>query len=140
MPKKTIIERAVSTPVRANVSWEKRWTGKDQGLINCWDVGRSTALIKPELAKAAKRGELPELHFEGGIAGNPKKPNKYGHLNYYAMWLGLRNEALHINLDEEYEVTCTRTKLTKVFTRDLKKIEPQAYRGEEEAVEQKSLL
>ena len=140
MPANKVIKQSITVPIRKSADWQERWEGDDHGLINCWEVGRTTATTKPELAKAAKRGELPELYFEGGIAGNPKKPNKYGHLYYYAMWLGLRNEALHINLDEEYEVTCTRTKLTKVFTRDLKKIEPQAYRDEEKAVEQKSLL
>jgi len=96
----------------------------DQGLINCWEVGRNTASIKPELAAAAAKGELPELPFEGGIAGNPESPNKYGHLYYYAMWLGLRNESLQIDPDGEHEVTCSRTGLKKVFTMNLLKIEP----------------
>lgn len=124
MPSKNLIERAISVPIRQSLEWDERWNGKDCGLINCWEVGRSTALINPDLAVAAKRGELPELPFEGGIAGKPKSPNKYGHLNYYAMWLGLRNESLLIDMAGEHQVTCKRTNLTKIFTADLLKIEP----------------
>lgn len=120
----TEIHQSIETPIRESLSWNDRWEKEDKGLINCWEVGRTTALRNSDLADAAKNGELPELHFEGGIAGNPEKPNKYGHLNYYAMWLGLRNESLLIDLDSEYEVTCSRTGITKTFTADLLKIEP----------------
>ena len=124
MPAKNLIERSISVSIRQSLDWNERWNGKDFGLINCWEVGRSTASTKPDLAAAAKRGELPELPFEGGIVGKPKSPNKYGHLNYYAMWLGLRNESLLIDMAGEHQVTCNRTKLTKIFTADLLKIEP----------------
>jgi len=104
------LKRAISEPIREGLSWEKRWKGVDQGLIYCWERGRQLAVESPELANAAKAGEPPILAWRGGVEQKLKDSTvKTGTLQYLAMWQGLRNTDMAIELDRETLLTCART-------------------------------
>jgi len=74
------------------------------------------------LAKRARNGELPILGWKGGLEKEIKTKEKYGTLNYLAQWQGLRSEDLNINLSEERETICSKTKIKVIFTADASKI------------------
>lgn len=116
------IYRSISESERKDLSWEERWRGLDNGLINCWEVGRRLREQKPELAEKAEQGELPTLGWKGGLAEGVKIKKKYGSLNYLAQWQALRGEDLDIDLSIEREITCCRTQAIVTFTPDSKKI------------------
>lgn len=61
------IHRSISEAFRESLSIGERWNGPDKGLISCWEVGRRLTKCAPELAASAKRGELPELGWKGGV-------------------------------------------------------------------------
>ena len=115
------IQRSISQPFRNDLSWEQRWKGKDQGLIQCWEVGRQLSEKDPSLAVNAVRGELPMMTWKGGVEKKLKVKGKYGTLRYLAQWQGLRGEDLDIDLSREYELICTRTNMKVVFTGDTNK-------------------
>lgn len=115
------VYRDKSEPVRENVSWNEMWMGPDQGLIQCWEVGRRLAKQDSYLAECARKGELPVLGWKGGISGDPKFKTKFGTLSYLAEWQGLRGENLDIDLDSETTITCSRTNIEMTFTSDFKK-------------------
>jgi len=73
------------------------------------------------LAAMAERGELPVLPWKGGVAQRTKKGSKYGTLWYLAEWQGLRGDDLDIDLDEEVEMTCSKTDMTVTYTLDREK-------------------
>jgi hypothetical protein len=56
------------------------------------------------------------LPWKGGVEKALKKKQKYGTLNYLAMWQGLRGEDLNIDTAEEISITCTATGMAVVFT------------------------
>ncbi|MDW3094708.1 MAG: hypothetical protein R8G33_03445 [Gammaproteobacteria bacterium] len=104
------------------MSWQKRWKDYDEGLIICWENGKELRKKKPELAKKAKNGELPKLVWKGGVDEETKASKKYGSLKYLAVWQGLRGDDLNIDLDEEPELVCSKTKTMVIFTNDIKKL------------------
>ncbi len=113
--------RSVDEPIREHISWSQRWEGRDRGLITCWEVGRRKRDKEPVLAEKASRGELPVLGWKGGVEKSIKKGEKLGTLYYLAQWQGLRGEDLDIDLNDEPEITCSRTAVKVVFTGDVKK-------------------
>jgi hypothetical protein len=115
------IQRSISQPLRNDLSWDQRWKGKDQGLIQCWEVGRQLSETDPSLAANAVYGELPMMTWKGGVEKKLKVKEKYGTLRYLAQWQGLRGEDLDIDLSREYELICTRTNMKVVFTGDANK-------------------
>ena len=90
--------------------------------LTCWEIGRDLRQINPELASLAQNGELPLLVFKGGIERKIKKIKKYGSLNYLAEWQGLRGEDLNIDLSQEYEIICSKTRMRVIFTGDINKL------------------
>lgn len=121
----TRIYRSIHEPIRENPSFEERWRGPDNGLITCWEVGRSKSIESPDLAERAKNGELLQLGWKGGIDKIIQKKEKYGSLNYLAQLQGLRGEDLEIDQSEEREIVCSKTGMKVIYTADTKKfVEP----------------
>lgn len=121
----TRIHRSIQEPIREEPSFEERWKGPDDGLITCWEVGRSLSLKSPELAEQAKNGELPKLGWKGGVDKKIQKKEKYGCLEYLAQWQGLRGEDLDVDLSKEREVVCTKTGMKVIYTPETEKyLEP----------------
>jgi hypothetical protein len=119
----SLIQRSIALPVRTELTWHEAWASDDRGLMKCWENGRATAILKPELAGAARRGELPPLHWKGGIAGTPKMKKKYGCLFYLATWQGLRGDDLSLDLERDVPLVCSRTGIAVTFTADLSKLD-----------------
>ena len=115
------ITRSSEIPIREDLSWEQRWDAEDKGLIICWEVGRKLRKKAPDLASRAESGELPSLGWKGGVDKKTKKGTKYGTLFYLAQWQGLRGDDLDIDLEKEYEWTCSRTGVRVIFTGDVNK-------------------
>lgn len=118
-----IVRRSIGSPIRQGLSVKELWLGDDDGLTACWERGREVASEQPELAIAARAGELVPLPWKGGLESSIKTKRKYGTLRYLAMWQGLRGDDLHLNTEVEREVVCTRYGVTVVFTADLDKYE-----------------
>jgi len=104
----TRLRRSITEPIREGLDWKQRWQADDRGLIVCWEVGRNLQHDKPHLAESAKRGELVLLAWRGGVE-QELKGKKTGTLKYLAMWRGLREEDLDLDLEGEITLTCTRT-------------------------------
>ena len=115
------IQRSIDSPLRTGLNREQLWEDHDKGLIKCWEVGRQRAARFPELANQCLAGELPVLGWKGGVSRSLKKLEKYGSLKYLAQWQGLRGEDLNIVLNEERELTCSRTAMVVTFTPDRSK-------------------
>jgi hypothetical protein len=115
------LHRSTTEPIRETASWEQRWSAEDQGLIACWERGREKRLEDPLLAEKAGNGQLVVLPWKGGVEKAIKKQQRFGTLNYLAMWQGLRGEDLSIDPAEEVVVNCTATGMTVVFTNDMTK-------------------
>jgi hypothetical protein len=111
------VRRAWDAPKREDPSWTERWEGPDGGLIICWEIGRDLAKNDPKLEARAKCGELPVLSWKGGVA-RKIKAKKYGSLFYLAQLQALRREDLDIDLGAEYELTCSKTGVTAIYTAD----------------------
>ena len=90
-------------------------------MIACWERGRDKKQEAPALAIKALNGQLVPLPWKGGVEKALKTKQKYGSLNYLAMWQGLRGEDLNIDTEEEFVLICTATNMTVVFTNDLAK-------------------
>lgn len=135
-----ILQVAIETPIRKNKNPNKLWREEDKGIIKAWELGREWAVLYPEKSLSAKHGILLELKrkqgeslddntktkhvrlFKGGFDERLKsEPYKYGSLHYYAMWLGLRGDDLTIDLEKEYPLVCSKTKMGVVYTLDSKK-------------------
>lgn len=114
----THLSRSINEPKRTGLSWKEKWKGADNGLIACWERGRDKALEDPELAIAAKNGQLVVLAWKGGVE-KKIKGKKYGSLSYLATLQGLRGEDLKINQNEEISLTCTKTNVEIIFTSNL---------------------
>lgn len=115
------IHRPITEPTRLTTNWEEKWNGSDQGLIVCWERGRKKASEDPILSSQARDGKLVLLPWKGGVDKAIKSKQKYGSLNYLAMWQGLRGDDLNINTEDETVVTCTVTNMVVVFTNDFAK-------------------
>ncbi|MCX5880668.1 MAG: hypothetical protein NTU74_02335 [Deltaproteobacteria bacterium] len=114
------ILRSITEPIRKDVKWGQKWDDVDQGLIACWERGREKAIEDPELASQTRDGHLVVLPWKGGVEkeNKNKKKKKYGTLPYLAMWQGLRGEGLDIDLEDEPTLTCSKNKMTVIFTND----------------------
>lgn len=116
------IVRSIDAPRRRNPDWEARWGSLEAGLITSWERGRELAVERPDLAEAARGGELIPLSWKGGIpvpSGRAKPPRrKYGSLYYLAMWQGLRGDDLDIDADAAPQLTCARHGTIVSFTTD----------------------
>ncbi len=112
---------ASNPPDLESATTAERWFGEDRGIIVSWVVGLSLANKRPELAEAARRGELPVLPWKGGV-DSPIKGKKYGALFYLAMWQGLRGDDLDIDVSQEVDITCSRTGVAVRFTGDSQKL------------------
>jgi hypothetical protein len=117
MTVQTLVKRSKTKPIRTELSWEEKWRGPDMGLITCWEVGRELSSSNPELATRSKNGELPSMHWKGGVE-RKIKDEKFGTLKYLAQWQGLRGEDLNINLAAEISIICSRTNMEVTFTSD----------------------
>jgi hypothetical protein len=106
---------------REGLSWDERWNGADCGVITAWEVGRELRENGSPLVAMAERNELPILPWKGGVEKRIKKTRKYGTILYLAEWQGLRGDDLNIDLDEEVELTCSRTGMTVIYTLDREK-------------------
>ena len=115
------IFRAANEPKRERLSWQETWNGEDNGLIACWERGRDKRMEAPQLAERARLGELPVLAWKGGVEKAIQKKQKFGTLQYLAMWYGLRGDDLEIDMDSEPVLVCSRTGMTVVYTGDLTK-------------------
>lgn len=115
------IRQRKETPRRERLSWDERWNAEDCGVITAWEVGRELREKGSPLAAMAERDELPVLPWKGGVARRIKKERKYGTLWYLAEWQGLRGDDLDIDLDEEVELTCSKTGMTVIYTLDREK-------------------
>ena len=114
----THLLRSINEPKRTGLSWDEKWKATDNGLIACWERGRDKARETPELAEAAKRGELIVLAWKGGV-DKKIKGKKYGSLFYLATWQGLRGEDLNVNQNAEISIICSKTNVEVIFTPNL---------------------
>lgn len=116
------VQRSVLSPESSDsLTWDERWNGPDRGLIAAWERGLAKAREVPEVAAAARAGELVVLPWKGGVERSTKAGQKVGVLYYYAMWLGLRGEDLDLSVDDEPVLTCSKTRVTAQFTFDSSK-------------------
>jgi hypothetical protein len=115
------LHRSTIEPIGETASWEQRWSAEDQGLIACWERGREKRLEDPMLAEKACNGQLVVLPWKGGVEKAIRKKQKFGTLNYLAMWQGLRGEDLSIDPAEEVVLNCSATGMAVVFTNDITK-------------------
>lgn len=105
----THVARSAQEPLREGLSWKQLWCGPDTGLILCWEQGRRMRVRFPVLATRAERGELVPLPWKGGVDWPLVVELKQGTLQYLAMWQGLRNKDLSIDLRATVVLTCVRT-------------------------------
>ncbi|WP_293006895.1 hypothetical protein [Nitrosomonas sp.] len=120
------IHRSILEPIYEDPVYETRIEGYDKGLINSWQIGRQLAQRDTELVAEVLRGELPSLGVKGGI-DKKKKPKfkfKYGCLWYLAQLQGLKGVDLDVDLNQEVELVCSRTKIKVIFTSDMSKYCP----------------
>lgn len=115
------VYRSIREPLRSNLSFEERWRGFDRGLITCWEIGRRMVHQQSEIARAARRGELPPAGWKGGVDKPLKMDVKIGTLFYLAQWQGMRGEDLELDLDAEPQIRCSRTAVLVRFTGDAQK-------------------
>jgi hypothetical protein len=120
------LRRSIAEPIRPETDWAATWQGADKGLVYCWERGRmirvdgvrvlGDADAAASLAAAAERGELPTLPWKGGTSPEmTPTTKKTGTLQYLAMWQGLRNEDLDIDIDGEATIECAATGARVVF-------------------------
>ena len=112
--------RSQSEPFRTGQTWEQEWEGPDMGLIRCWERGREKQREMPELAAAARNGQLVILPWKGGVRKRVQG-KLYGTPYYLAMWQGLRGDDLDVDPSHEVTVTCSATGMTVTFTGDKSK-------------------
>jgi DNA helicase II / ATP-dependent DNA helicase PcrA len=115
------VEININTPIRQHLSPDELWRQDDKGLIQAWELGRMWAKKHPKISRQASMGQLMPLLFQGGYSKRLECPFQYGSLHYYAMWTGLRMEDLSLNIDKEYPLVCSKTKMGVVYTINSKK-------------------
>lgn len=116
------ITRRIGDPRQQKMSVAALWHGPDRGLIACWERGRDLTIESPQLASAARRGELVVLPWKGGVAKELKSRTKVGSLRYLAMWQGLRGTDLDIDTDKDTCVKCSRHGVVVTFTPDEERV------------------
>lgn len=126
------VRRKKTEPLRTGLSRNEIWEGPDQGLIMCWEIGRTRAETFPELAQKCLEGHLPVLGWKGGVPRTLKKRSKFGSLKYLAQWQGLRGEDLHIDPTQEITITCTATGMVVTFTPEQSKYLNQQTENDDE--------
>jgi hypothetical protein len=97
---------------------------KPKSAVRVGDGELPTLPTSKRKSKSATRDEddeLPIRLWKGGVGKITKKKQMYGTLNYLAAWQGLRGNDLNINLSEEREIVCKRTKVRVIFTADISK-------------------
>lgn len=114
--------KEITTPIRQGLTMAEKWKSIDNGLIFCWEMGRSNAIKNPDLAIRAKLGELIPLGWKGGVDKAILKGSKVGSYKYYAEWLGLRSENLDIDTTQDLSLTCSATGMIVTFTGDINKL------------------
>lgn len=114
------IHKDIAEPHRGDLPWAERWEGVDGGLIACWERGREKRKEEPALAQRASEGELVALPWRGGVE-KAIKGEKYGTLNYLAMYQGIRGESLDIDTTAEVVRQCAKTKVVVTYTCDASK-------------------
>jgi hypothetical protein len=117
-----IINKSISEPIPPIRNWNENWGDLPAGLVTAWNTGRDKIERDPEIAEAARNGQLIPLVWKGGVEKKILKTTKYGSMYYLAMWQGLRGEDLNIDLDSEPSVTCSATGMTVIFTPDIEKL------------------
>lgn len=130
------IFRSFSEPIRSGLSVDQLWNAEDKGLIKSWEVGRVLRDENPELAERVECGELPVLHWRGGVAAkapdetveesneaSKKLRKKYGTFFYLAELQGLRGEHLDVDTTTAPKLICSRSKVMVIFTSDLAQLE-----------------
>lgn len=110
--------RSISESMRVNPSYDERWSGDDNGLITCWEVGRKKRESESSLVEKVENNELPVLGWKGGVDKTLQKNEKFGSLNYLAQWQGLRGEDLDIYFSEEITMQCSKTGMMITYTPD----------------------
>ena len=90
------IFRSIDEPIREGITYDEMWKDSDRGLIKCWENGRQRAERDEGLTSAALNGELPPLHWKGGVVEGLKIERKFGTLYYLAEWQGMRGENLSL--------------------------------------------
>lgn len=134
------VRRSIGAVDRDGLEWNDVWCGDDRGLIAAWEAGRRMAEKRPDLARAARRGELVTLPWKGGIdpddlaataarkaererrtgtKSKTKPRQRYGPLLYLAMWQGLRGDDLDVTLNGETRLTCTASGVAVTFTSEV---------------------
>lgn len=103
------LQRSINEPIREGLGTEERWSGRDRGLVWCWERGRQIRAEEPGLAARAESGELVMLVWKGGVEKKLDVEKKPGSLNYLATWQGLRGVDLDIELQAEHDIVCTKT-------------------------------
>ncbi|MGO4801609.1 hypothetical protein ACEN2T_20225 [Pseudomonas sp. W22_MBD1_FP4] len=131
----SVLHHSFSEPDRQGLSYEQVWREHDQGLIKCWENGRSLARKDPDLAERCKAGALPILNWKGGVSRALKNMEKFGSLKYLVQWQGLRGDDLHIDLNAELSLTCSVTGMIVTFTPDLTKLANQKSSDDGESAE-----
>jgi DNA helicase-2/ATP-dependent DNA helicase PcrA len=131
----SVLHRSISEPDRQGLSYEQVWREHDQGLIKCWENGRTLARKDPGLADRCKAGALPILNWKGGVSRPLKNKEKFGSLKYLVQWQGLRGEDLNIDLNAELSLTCSATGMVVTYTPDLTKLANQKSGEEGELAE-----
>ena len=131
-----IIDVNIDVPIRNGLTPNELWKQSDKGIIKAWELGREWAKLYPKMSSDAKSGCLLELKratgtkgdeenyirlFKGGYNKRQTQIYKYGTLHYYAMWLGLRGDNLKVDMEIEYPLVCSRTRMGVVYTIDSKK-------------------
>lgn len=117
-----IINKSISEPIPPIRNFNENWGDLSAGLVTAWNTGRDKIERDPELAEAARNGQLIPLVWKGGVEKKILKTTKYGSMYYLAMWQGLRGEDLNIDLDFETTLTCSATGMTVIFTPDIEKL------------------
>lgn len=117
-----IVSKSITEPIDIDHDWESRWGSLTAGIVTSWNRGRELVKQQPDLAEAARAGRLIPLVWKGGVEKKILKETKYGSMFYLAMWQGLREEDLNIDLDSESSLTCSFTGMTVFFTKDTDKL------------------
>lgn len=117
--KETIYKSKLAEVSENSKTWAEKWSGKDCGLITCWEIGRKMANSDEVLVNNVKNNELPILPWKGGFVKTlSNQTNKFAPYYYLAMWQGIRGDDLNIDTSIELSMTCSKTNMTSVFTID----------------------
>ena len=117
-----IVRKSISEHINVVIDWESRWGNLTAGIITSWNRGREMVNERPDIAEAARAGRLVSLVWKGGVEKKILKTTKYGSFFYLAMWQGLREEDLNIDIDSEPSITYSVSGMTVFFTNNMDKL------------------